>query len=202
LVIQNPTATATVVSNTSKVNNISTTVNGITGVDVNIINSNLLSLTNGTLSSSVNGVTSSPGLNLISSADNGLSSENGNVQLGGTLIKPTTLSATAINSLSLNGLQNGNVFTDSILVVAPNTGRVGKISGSILGTNMYKLIAFASSNNQKRFETPEVITDLKKIQVFRNGINVEFTRVDDTHIDLEDQAACYVDDEIKIIQLK
>ena len=200
LVIQNPTAT--VVSNTSKVNNISTTVNGITGVDVNIINSNLLSLTNGTLSSSVNGVTSSPGLNLISSADNGLSSENGNVQLGGTLIKPTTLSATAINSLSLNGLQNGNVFTDSILVVAPNTGRVGKISGSILGTNMYKLIAFASSNNQKRFETPEVITDLKKIQVFRNGINVEFTRVDDTHIDLEDQAACYVDDEIKIIQLK
>jgi len=67
---------------------------------------------------------------------------------------------------------------------------------------MNKLIAFASSNNQKRFETPEVITDLKKIQVYRNGINVEFTRVDDTHIDLEDQAACYVDDEIKIIQLK
>jgi len=202
LVIQNPTTTATVVSNTSKVNNISTTVNGITGVDVNIINSNSLSLVNGILSSSVNGVMSSPGLNLISSADNGLSSENGNVQLGGTLIKPTTLSATAINSLSITGLQNGNVITDSLLVVASNTGRVGKISSSVLSTNMNKLIAFASSNNQKRFETPEVITDLKKIQVYRNGINVEFTRVDDTHIDLEDQAACYVNDEIKIIQLK
>jgi len=202
LVIQAPTSTSTVVSNTSTVNSISTTVNGSTGVAVNIINNNSLSLVNGVLSSSVNGVMSSPGLNLVSSADNGLTSKNGNVQLGGTLIKPTTLSTTAINTLSITGLQNGNMSTDSILVVAPNTGRVGKISGDMLGTNMYKLIAFATSNGQKRFETPAAITQVKKIQVYRNGINVEFTKVDDTHIDLEDQAACYVDDEVKIIQLK
>ena len=72
----------------------------------------------------------------------------------------------------------------------------------MLGTNMYKLIAIASTDGQKRFATPIKITDLKKIQVYRNGINVEFTQVDNTHIDLEDQAACYVDDEIKIIQFK
>jgi len=203
LVIQNPEATAiTDVSNTSKGNSISTTVNGITGVPVDIINSNSISLVNGVLSSSVNGVTSSPGLNLISSADNGLSSVNGNVQLGGTLIKPTILSATTVNTLSIKGLQSGNKNTDSILVVAPVTGKVGKISIEIMGTNVYKLIAFASINNQKRFETPNVITDIKKIQVYRNGINIEFTQADDTHIDLEDQAACYVDDEIKIVQIK
>jgi hypothetical protein len=199
LVTQNPPAT--VVSNTSIANSISTTVNGTAGVAVDIINSNSLSLVNGVLSSSVNGV-SSPELNLVSSAYNGLSNENGNVQLGGALTKPTELATTATNTLSITGLQNGNAATDGLLTVTPGTGFVRKLSGDMLGTNAYKLIAIASTDGQKRFATPIKITDLKKIQVYRNGINVEFTQVDNTHIDLEDQAACYVDDEIKIIQFK
>ena len=199
LVIQNPPPT--VVSNTSIVNSISTTVNGTAGEAADIINSNSLSLVNGVLSSSVNGV-SSPGLNLINSADNGLSTENGNVQLGGTLIKPTELATTVTNTLSITGLQDGDAVTDGLLAVTPGTGLVRKLSGDMLGTNMYKLIAIASTDGQKRFATPIKITDLKKIQVYRNGINVEFTQVDNAHIDLEDQAACYVDDEIKIIQFK
>jgi len=162
---------------------------------------NSLSMTNGTLTSTVNGVTSSPGVNLINSADNGLSSANGNVQLGGALIKPTTLSTTATNTLSITGLQDGDAATDGLLAVTP-TGLIRKLSGDMLGTNAYKLIAIVSTDGQKRFATPIKITDLRKIQVYRNGINVEFSQVDDTHIDLEDQAACYADDEIKIIQLK
>jgi len=163
---------------------------------------NSLSMTNGTLTSTVNGVTSSPGVNLISSADNGLSSTSGNVQLGGTLIKPTELSTTTTNTLSITGLQDGDVTTDGLLTVTPGTGIIRKINGDMLSTNVYKLLAIASTDGQKRFATPAKITDVKKLQVYRNGINVEFTQVDDTHIDLEDQAVCYADDEIKIIQLK
>jgi len=160
---------------------------------------NSLSLSNGTLTSTVNGVTSSSGVNLISSADNGLASTSGNVQLGGTLTKPTKLSTTTTNTLSITGLQNGDVTTDGLLTVTP-TGVIRKISGNALSTIVYNSVAVATSDGQKRFATPVKITDVKKIQVYRNGINVGFIQADDTHVDLEDQAACYVDDEVKIIQ--
>jgi hypothetical protein len=192
----------TTVSNASVGNKLTTTVNGITGLGADIINNNSLSIINGMLTSTVNGIVSSPGLNLISSVDNGLSSGNGNAQLGGPLIRPTTLSASSTNTLAITGLGNGNVNTDSLLVVAANTGVIRKMSASVLTNDGYKSVVLATSNGQKRFATPAVITELRKIQVYRNGISVEFVKVDDTHIDLETEAACYVDDEIKIIQLK
>jgi len=169
----------TKVSVNSVANKLSTTVNGVTDLGVDIINNNSLLIVNGVLTSSVNGVVSSPGLNLISSVNNGLSNDNGNAQLGGPLIKPTTLSTSSTNTLSITGLQNGNISTDSLLVVAATTGVVRKISA-----------------------TPAAITNPRKIQVYRNGVTVEFDKVDDTHIDLEAQAACYVNDEIKITQIQ
>jgi len=194
--------TGTTVSNKSIGNKLTTTVNGITGLGAEIINNNSLSIINGVLTSTVNGVVSAPGLNLISYVDNGLSSGNGNAQLGGPLIKPTTLSTSTTNTLAIKGLQNGNVNTDSILVVASNTGIIRKINTNELTGNGCKSIVLATTVGQRRFSTPVTITDIRKVQVYRNGVNVEFTQVDDTHIDLETQAACYVDDEIKIIQLK
>ena len=194
--------TGTTVSNISVGNKLSTKINGITGLGADIINNNSLSIDNGILTSTVNGVVSSPGLNLISSVDNGLSSGNGTAQLGGPLIKPTTLLASSTNTLAIKGLENGNVNTDSLLVVAANTGVIRKMSTSVLTNDGYKSVVFATSNGQKRFKTPAIITEHRKIQVYRNGINVEFIPVDDTHIDLEAEAACYVNDEIKIIQLK
>jgi hypothetical protein len=182
-------------------NKLSTTVNGITDLGVDIINNNSLSIVNGVLTSSVNGVVSSPGLNLISSVNNGLSNDNGNAQLGGPLIKPTILSTSPTNTLAITGLQNGNVTTDSLLVVAATTGTVRKISTSALTGDGLMSVVLATSNGQRRFATPASITSLKKIQVYRNGINVEFVKVDNDHIDLEIQAACYVNDEIKIVQL-
>ena len=194
--------TGTTVSNKSIGNKLTTTVNGITGLGADIINNNSLSIINGVLTSTVNGVVSAPGLNLISYVDNGLSSGNGNAQLGGPLIKPTTLSTSSTNTLAIKGLQNGNVNTDSILVVASNTGVIRKINTNELTGNGYKSTVLATTVGQRRFSTPVTITDIRKVQVYRNGVNVEFTQVDDTHIDLETQAACFVDDEIKIIQLK
>lgn len=189
----------TTVSNTSSGNTLSTTVNSVASTGVNIINSNTLNVTNGQLSSTVNGVGSSP-VNVLSSGDNGLSVNNGNVQLGGVLTKPTMLSTSAGNTLSIKGLQEGDVTVDSLLVTTPTAGIVKKISTKSLGVNEFKAIASATEG-QVVFSTPTAITDIKKIQVYRNGISIEFTQVDGTHIQLDPQSVCYANDEIKIIQL-
>jgi hypothetical protein len=191
------------VSNASANNKLSTTVNGVTSLAVDIIRNNSLSIVDGVLTSTVNGVASSSGVNVLSSANNGLSPANGNVQLGGALTKPTAISTSATNTLALTKLQDGTLGIDSLLVVAANTGIVRKISSNVLsgGSNVLKSVEFAASDGQKRFATPAAITDIKKIQVYRNGINVEFTQVDATHIELEAKATCYANDEVKIIQL-
>lgn len=54
-------------------------------------------------------------------ANNGLTKVGDSIQLGGNLIKPTTLTATATNTLAVQGLQTG-VATDSIVTVDPTTG--------------------------------------------------------------------------------
>jgi hypothetical protein len=194
---------ATTVSNTLTGNKLSTTVNGVTGIGVDIIKNNELTIVNGVLTSIVNGVASSPGLQILATADNGLTATNGKVQLGGALTAPTTLTASSVNTLSLQGIQTGDASTDSLLVIVPGTGVIRKLSAAGQSLTMYKSIAFASANGQKQFPTPTTITDLKKIQVYRNGINVEFIGAAGSGtIDLEDPASCYVDDEIKIIQSK
>jgi len=194
---------ATTVSNTLTGNKLSTTVNGVTGIGVDIIKNNALTIVNGVLTSIVNGVASSPGLQILATADNGLTANNGKVQLGGALTAPTTLTASSVNTLSLQGIQTGDASTDSMLVIVPGTGVIRKLSAAGQSLTMYKSIAFASADGQKQFTTPAPITDIKKIQVYRNGINVEFVGVTGTGtIDLENPASCYVDDEIKIIQTK
>jgi hypothetical protein len=50
---------ATTVSNTSSANTLSTTVNGVTGTGVNIINSNVLSMSGNNLTATINGIGSS-----------------------------------------------------------------------------------------------------------------------------------------------
>ena len=111
------------VANTSSVNSLSTTVNGVAGSSVNIINSNSLTLSSGALTSTVNGVASSPAVNVLATANNGLTAATGNVQLGGALTQATTITTTASNTLALPGLQNGT-STDSLLVIGTGTGNV------------------------------------------------------------------------------
>lgn len=191
----------TTVSNVSANNKLSTTVNGVSGLGVDIIQNNSLSIVNGILTTAVNGVISSSGVNVLSLANNGLSSANGNVQLGGELTKATTIATSATNTLALTGLQNGNFATDSLLAVSPGTGIIRKISSSMFsGVNVLKSIEFAVSDGQKRFATPAAITEIRKIMVYRNGVNVEFIQVDATHIELETQATCNMNDEVKILQ--
>ncbi|WP_431242846.1 hypothetical protein ACQ9BO_24475 [Flavobacterium sp. P21] len=52
-------------------------------------------------------------------ADNGLTANEGFIELGGALIKPTTLTTTDVNTLAIKGLQNGGA-SDNIVVVDAN----------------------------------------------------------------------------------
>lgn len=192
---------STTVSNASVGNKLATTVNGKVGTEVDIISSNTLTLTDGVLIGAVNGVPSSTGVNVIGTGNNGLTVTAGNVQLGGALVMPTIITTSAANTFSVTGLKEGNVTSDSLLVIAPTTGVIRKI-GMLHTEGQIAKVVQVASNGQRRFATPITITDPKKVQVYRNGINVEFDQVDDKHIDLEVQATCYSDDEVKIIQSK
>lgn len=80
---------------------------------------NTLTATNGALVSTVNGVATSPAVNVLISADNGLTATNGNVQLGGSLTAATTITTDATKTLAIAGLQNG-ANTDKMVVVDGN----------------------------------------------------------------------------------
>ncbi|MDQ6531508.1 hypothetical protein [Flavobacterium sp. LHD-85] len=66
--------------------------------------------------------------NSLNTADNGLSANAGNVQLGGALIRSTTLATSSVNTLAVTGLEQG-ATTDNIIVTDAN-GVLKKISSS------------------------------------------------------------------------
>ena len=124
-------AAGTTVSNTSSVNSLSTTVNSVTGTAVNIVNSNTLTAANGNLVSTVNGVATTPAVSVLISVNNGLNSTNGNVQLGGSLIKGTTITTDAVNTLAISGLQSSVSGTDN-LIVADASGVLKTLPSSVM----------------------------------------------------------------------
>lgn len=67
----------------------------------------------------VNGKKVTVNPNALSTADNGLTTDNGNLQLGGELTKSTVLTTTPTSTLALTGLQTG-VETNNILTIDAN----------------------------------------------------------------------------------
>ena len=136
--------------------------------------------------------------NNTATADNGITKTGQTIELGGSLNKPTSLVTSTSNTLALKGLGDGNLATDSLLVVEAGTGILKKVASS---PGMVKQI-YAASAGQTNFTTPVNITNIDKIQVYRNGVLIEFIQVDNTHIKLllDYPSSCLDGDEIKIIQ--
>lgn len=193
---------ATTVSNTSAGNFLNTTVNGVTGPNVNIINSNTLTAVDGNLISTVNGIATTGTVPVLITANNGLIATNGNVQLGGNVTKPTTITTDTTNTLALKGLQQGSP-TGELLMVEPTTGVIKKISSDMLtGVIKQELIAV---DGQKDFSTTLPINSLDKIQVYRNGTEINFTATLGTsqltlQLYADTNGGCLEGDEIKIYQ--
>ncbi|KRB58420.1 hypothetical protein ASD98_23625 [Flavobacterium sp. Root186] len=72
--------------------------------------------------------------NVLNKADNGLTASNGNIQLGGALLKPSTLITTSAYTLAIQGLQAG-AATDNVLVIDGN-GVLKSISRASVGDNL------------------------------------------------------------------
>jgi len=64
-----------------------------------------------------------------------------------------------------------------------------------------KEVIMVATDGQLEFSTPLSITNIDKIDVYRNGIQIDFTKINNSTIKLELEAKCYKNDKIKIVQL-
>jgi hypothetical protein len=131
------------------------------------------------------------------SVDNGLTILSDRIGLGGTLTQPTVITTNGPNTLAVEGLQTASEPV-AILVVNKATGVMQRIEANTL---MKEKQSFVLANDgQTEFMAPLPIEDPAKINVYRNGIRIDFTALNVDTIKLEDGVVCYQDDEIRIVQ--
>ena len=138
-------------------------------------------------------------------ANNGLTVHTDNVvQLGGDLIQPTALNTDATNTLAITGLEDADLTTGDydIMVVHTTTGVIEKTPASALQSK--RLMAeYTAADGEIDFAAPQMITDTNAIDVYRNGVRVDFSLVNATTVklDLGTLTGCYAGDEIRIVML-
>ena len=105
-------------------------------------------------------------------------------------------------TVSFNGSLND--LSDVDLSIPPITGQILRYDGtswiadnSTLSQVVSKLLA---TSGQTQFNTPNTITDINNISVFRNGINVDFISLGGNVIELVG-LSCFAGDKIKIVQI-
>ena len=129
---------------------------------------------------------------------NGISKNGNDILLGGPLTQPTTITVSPGNSLSIDGLGIGDPIENDLLLVNRDTGTLKRMgSSSLVHVEEKKIIA---DNGQNRFSPPLPIGDPDKINVYRNGVRIDFTVIDNSTLELEHGVICYQDDEIRIVQ--
>lgn len=133
-------------------------------------------------------------------ANNGLTfTTDAGIQLGGTLIKPTTITTTNTNTLAVEGLEQAIDINDiAIMAIDKNTNVVRTTTPSSLLKREEVLVI--ADEMQTQFTTPLPISDTKKIDVYRNGVKIDFTQLDTNTLELETGVFCYENDEIRIVQ--
>lgn len=97
----------------------------------------------------------------------------------------------------IDTLSAGNAATDNILVA--NGGKVKSIPASSFIAGALKRTEVVVTTGQTIFNTPAAITDINKIMLYRNGIQISFTA--NTTTSIVSEVPCVTGDEIRIIQL-
>lgn len=131
-------------------------------------------------------------------ADNGvLLAADNTVQLGGVLIQPTVIETNASNTLAITGLENGDITEDDVVTVNNTTGQLRKIST----TNLLReeVTELTAADGQLVFNGLN-LRSTDKVNVYRNGVRIDFTIVNATTIEIEPDAVCYAGDQIRIVQ--
>ncbi|QXP70327.1 hypothetical protein H0I29_17190 [Polaribacter sp. R2A056_3_33] len=132
-------------------------------------------------------------------AENGLYTRDNKIKLGGILIEPTLITTSATNTFAFAGLQESTNTEDQIVVMDKSTGVLRQKPNSTL--HQKKQVIIIASDGQLEFTTPLKITNSDKIDVFRNGVRINFIAINNTTIKLEQEAKCYQDDKVRIVQL-
>lgn len=114
----------------------------------------------------------------------------------GTALPTATLDVKG--DVVIRQLEAGNRATDSLLVANPVNGRVKAISSANFVTGVQKKLEVVATSGQTIFTTPVTITDLGKLMMYRNGIQISFSWNSANSILAE--VACAAGDEIRIIQ--
>lgn len=132
-------------------------------------------------------------------ASNGLTREEDTIKLGGSLLHPTVISTSTSNPLAIQGLDQSSSIGDQVVMVEENSSFLRKKNlNEIVRREEFDIVA---NDGQLRFPTPLPITNINKIDVYRNGIRIDFVAVDTQHIEIDPEAICFQNDEIRIIQL-
>ena len=138
---------------------------------------------------------------LVLNASNGLYKDNNNtLKLGGDLDEPTTIITSSTNTLALKNLEQSTAETDEVLTVEQSTGVIKKRALSTI--SQQKQVILTATDGQLTFATPEPISSIDKLSVYRNGTRISFIVVNATTIELEPEAICYQGDEIRIVQVR
>lgn len=132
-------------------------------------------------------------------ANNGVYKDGNTVKLGGPLTEPTEITTSATNTVAIKGLEESTNNEDLIVVVDKNTGILRQKSASFI--TQKEQVVINATEGQLEFNTPLNITNIDKIDVYRNGVRIDFTAVNNTTIKLEPEAQCYLNDKIRIVQL-
>ncbi len=132
-------------------------------------------------------------------ANNGLLIDATNtIQLGGVLINPTTIQTDVTNTLAITGLEDGDTTQDDIVTVNRTTGQLRKVSAAnLLTEEVTELVAI---DGQLIFNNGFTLQSTDKVNVYRNGVRIDFTIVNNTTIEIEPEAICYAGDQIRIVQ--
>jgi hypothetical protein len=138
-------------------------------------------------------------VSITTEALNGLHKDGNIVKLGGHLIEPTEITTNETNTLAIKGLQESANKEDLILVVDKKTGVLKQKSLSI--TSQKKQVIIIASEGQLEFSIPLNLTNADNIDVYRNGVLINFTCLNSSTIKLEPEAICFKDDKIRIVQL-
>lgn len=138
--------------------------------------------------------------NLTIKATNGitLNPTTNTLSLGGSLTTSTVIETNG-NTFGVKDLKQGDIAKEDFVTVDRSTGEFKKVSSSSFFGEEVAVIE-AKKDGAKQFSPPLPISDSKKVNVYRNGVRIDFKVIDNTTIEVEPEAVCYEGDQIRIVQ--
>lgn len=112
---------------------------------------------------------------------------------------PETIVTTPTKTLAIKGLEVSSSAQNEVVTIDPVTGVLSR--SNIVAKTQQNVVDYKAVEGQLLFTTPNSISTINKVSVYRNGIRINATVVNANTIKLEPGAKCNLNDEVKIIQL-